>query len=82
MVSLHRLNGDLVVVNADHIELLEQTPEVVVVLTTGRRLVVRETLAEVVAAVVDYQRACRVQGVAASLPQKSSRAQGASLGDG
>ncbi|MBM3460584.1 MAG: flagellar protein FlbD [Armatimonadetes bacterium] len=60
MIHLNRINGQPIVVNADLIEMLEVTPEVVLVLTTGRRLVVKQSVDEVVEAVVRYQQAIRV----------------------
>jgi flagellar protein FlbD len=50
------LNGDELVVNAELIETLEATPDTVVTLTNGKRLVVRETVDELVQRVVEYKR--------------------------
>ncbi|NDD28108.1 MAG: flagellar protein FlbD [Proteobacteria bacterium] len=61
MIRLNRINGQPVVINADLIEMLEVTPEVIVLLTTGRRLVVSQSVDEVVQAVVDYQRSIGVK---------------------
>ncbi|MBX6377915.1 MAG: flagellar FlbD family protein, partial [Clostridia bacterium] len=57
MIEVTRLSGDPVVVNADLIELVEATPDTVVVLTTGKRLVVRESVEEVVRRVRAYRAA-------------------------
>lgn len=59
MIRLNRINGQAIVVNADLIELMEVTPEVVLVLTTGRRLVVQQSMDEVIEAVVRYQQSIR-----------------------
>lgn len=48
------------VVNADLIETVEAVPDTVITLTTGRKLVVREPVTEVVARVVAYKQ--RIQG--------------------
>lgn len=42
MINLTRLNGEKIVVNIDLIEFMEETPDTVVTLTTGRKLVVKE----------------------------------------
>jgi flagellar protein FlbD len=43
-------------VNADLIETVEATPDTVVTLTTGKKLIVSETPAELVALVVEFRR--------------------------
>ena len=56
MIRLHRLDGKELVVNADLIETVESTPDTVLSLTTGRKLVVRESVEEVIEEVVRYHR--------------------------
>ncbi|QIA26940.1 flagellar FlbD family protein [Thermaerobacter sp. PB12/4term] len=56
MVPVTRLDGREVVVNAELIETLEATPDTVITLTTGRRLVVREPVERVIERVVAYRR--------------------------
>ena len=56
MIELTRLGGETLVVNADLIETIEATPDTVVSLTTGRKLVVREAADEVIQRVVAYRR--------------------------
>jgi flagellar protein FlbD len=43
-------------VNSDLIETVEATPDTVVTLTTGKKLIVVETPAELVALVVEFRR--------------------------
>ncbi len=45
------------IVNADLIELIEATPDTLLTLTTGRRILVRESAPEIVARVLRYRRA-------------------------
>ena len=47
MIELHRLNGELFLLNSDMIETVEVTPDSVVRLFNGHRYIVRETLAEI-----------------------------------
>ena len=56
MINLTRLNGAEIVVNANVLESLEATPDTVLSLTSGQKLVVRETISEVVEKVIRYQR--------------------------
>jgi|DewCreStandDraft_2_1066082.scaffolds.fasta_scaffold00162_4 flagellar protein FlbD len=57
MIALHRLDGRLFFLNAELIETIEQTPDTVVTLTTGRKYLVQEPVPAVVAEVLAYRRA-------------------------
>lgn len=57
MIYLTRLNGKKLAVNVDLIELLEATPDTVVTLTTGRKLVVKESVAQISAGIIRIKRA-------------------------
>ena len=57
MIHLTRLNHLPLVLNADLIETIEVTPDTVISLTTGQKLVVREPAEEVVRRVVEFRRA-------------------------
>lgn len=56
MVKLRRINGAEVTVNAELIETVEATPDTIVALTTGKRLMVAETIDQVVEKVMAYRR--------------------------
>ncbi len=56
MIALTRLDDSVVYVAAEQLLTLEPTPDTVVTLTTGARLLVRETVAEVIERVVAYRR--------------------------
>lgn len=56
MIALTRLNGHPVMVNSDLIEQLEETPDTVVTLTSGNRLIVRDSMAEVQQKIIDFKR--------------------------
>jgi len=61
MIYVTRLNHTSVVLNADLIEYVETTPDTVISLTTGQKLMVRETAEEIVARVVQYRRSIVAQ---------------------
>lgn len=56
MIQLIRLNGQAVMVNSDLIESLEETPDTVVTLTSGNKLIVRDRMAEVQQKIIDFKR--------------------------
>ncbi|MGA2231137.1 MAG: flagellar FlbD family protein [Tepidisphaeraceae bacterium] len=59
MIALTRLNGQRFVVNADKIRYVEETPDTIVCCDTGEKLMVRETLAEVMRRSIEYARIIR-----------------------
>jgi len=59
MIMLTRLNGQQFVVNAEKIRTIEATPDTVVCCETGERLMVKETLNEVIRRAIDYGRLLR-----------------------
>jgi flagellar protein FlbD len=56
MIHVTRINHLPLVLNADLIEHLEATPDTVISLTNGQKLVVLESVAEVVKRVIDFRR--------------------------
>jgi flagellar protein FlbD len=59
MIVLTRLNGQSFVVNAEKIRLVESTPDTVVCCDSGERLMVKETLHEVIRRAIEYGRLLR-----------------------
>jgi flagellar protein FlbD len=59
MIALTRLNGQRFVVNAEKIRYVESTPDTVVCCESGEKLMVKETLAEVMRRAIDYARSIR-----------------------
>ncbi|GHU40970.1 flagellar protein FlbD [Clostridia bacterium] len=56
MIDLTRLNGVEFTVNAERIELVEATPDTVISLIDGKKIVVKESRQEVKNRVVLYKR--------------------------
>lgn len=67
MIELTRLNGNPMVLNSDLIKTAEASPDTMLTLITGEKLIVRETCAEVMDAVIQY-RAALLASVARRLP--------------
>lgn len=58
MIKLAKLKStDLFVLNAELIETIEETPDTVITLTNGKKLIVEESMDEIVRRVMDYRRA-------------------------
>ena len=60
MIVLTQLNGTDIYVNSSLIETLEHTPDTVITLTTGKKVIVRESPEEVIDKVVEF--AAKVSG--------------------
>jgi flagellar protein FlbD len=56
MIYVTRLNHKPLVINSDLIELIEMTPDTVISLTTGEKIMVLETSDELVERVVNFRR--------------------------
>lgn len=67
MIELTRLNGNPIVLNSDLIKSAEASPDTMLTLINGEKLIVREDLAEVVERVLAY-RARLLANVARRLP--------------
>jgi flagellar protein FlbD len=65
MIKVTKLNGSELVVNADLIEFVESTPDTLISLTTGRKIMVREGLDDVVGKALAYRRSARAVAVPA-----------------
>ncbi len=59
MIYLTRLDNSEILLNALLIERIESTPDTVVTLTTGKKVVVREAPDEVVRRSIEYLRSLR-----------------------
>jgi flagellar protein FlbD len=57
MIHLTRINHVPLVLNSDVIEHIEMTPDTVISLTTGQKLVVLESSDEVIQRVIEFRRA-------------------------
>ena len=67
MIELTRLNGTPIVLNSDLIKTAEASPDTMLTLINGEKLIVREECAEVTERVLAY-RARLLAGVARRLP--------------
>jgi flagellar protein FlbD len=59
MIALTRLNNRPLVVNAELIKFVESTPDTMITMTTGDKIMVRESLEQVVDLAIRYGRRVR-----------------------
>ncbi|MCR4434492.1 MAG: flagellar FlbD family protein [Clostridiales bacterium] len=62
MIKLTRLNGSEFVLNCELIETVESTPDTVISTINGKKLVVAETIEEIVERVIQYKGKINLAG--------------------
>jgi len=62
MIELTRLNNHPLIVNSDLIKFIEQSPDTVITLVNGEKIVVRESAQQVLEKVVQFRRSV-LQGI-------------------
>ena len=56
MIDVTLLNGKQITVNAEIIEVVDEVPDTVITLTTGRKIIVKESRQKVKSLVKSYKR--------------------------
>jgi len=56
MIKITRLNDKEVVVNCELIELVEANPDTTITTTTGRKIIVKETVEDIIAKTKEFKR--------------------------
>ncbi|MDR1539918.1 MAG: flagellar FlbD family protein [Clostridiales bacterium] len=56
MITITKLNGQRVTVNCDLIETMESTPDTMITMTTGNKLIARESIETLVGEVISYKK--------------------------
>jgi flagellar protein FlbD len=71
MIRLTRLNSHGLVINADLIKFIENAPDTVLTMTSGEKIVVRESADEVVEKVIAFRRSV-LAGLISTSPDANS----------
>lgn len=56
MIDVTKMNGGSITVNADLIETVEETPDTIITLTTGKKIIVKESRQQIKNLVLSYKR--------------------------
>ncbi|MBM7560590.1 flagellar FlbD family protein [Fusibacter tunisiensis] len=54
MIKVTRLNDSPIYVNSSLIEFIEETPDTVITLTTGKKIIVKESVEAVIQSILEY----------------------------
>lgn len=63
MIQVTRLSGEQYVINSELIETLEATPDTVIRLTTGKNVVVKESIDEIIDKIIQYKQKVFLQSI-------------------
>lgn len=58
MIDVTKMNGMNITINSDLIETVEDTPDTVITLTTGRKMIVKESRQTIKNLVKSFKREC------------------------
>ena len=56
MIEVTKINGKKILVNQDLFEIIEETPDTVITLTTGRKIIVKESRQDLKNLVKSYRK--------------------------
>lgn len=58
MICLNRLNHKTFYLNSDLIEMVEETPDTLITMTTGKKFIVEDSADEVLQKIIDFRNQC------------------------
>jgi len=56
MIKVKKINGRDLIINAELIEFVENTPDTMISMTTGKKIIVKDTPEELIKKVIEYRR--------------------------
>ena len=57
MIKVTKINGKEILINPDLIEIIEGNPDTVISLTTGNKIIIKESLDEITRRVIEFRSA-------------------------
>jgi len=58
MIKVTRINHKTFTINSDLIELIEETPDTLITMTTGRKILVEESENDIIEKIIEYKTRC------------------------
>ena len=56
MIALTKLNDVEIVINCDYIEIMQETPDTTITLTTERKIIVKEAVDDIIDKIITYKK--------------------------
>ena len=63
MIEVTRINGTKITINGEMVEFVEETPDTVITMSTGTKLIVSESAKEITDLIATYKRSIYGKGV-------------------
>ncbi len=70
MIEVTKLNGTKILINAELIESVEETPDTVISFVTGKKIIVKESRQDIKNLVILYKKACMTTGLTWLKPEE------------
>lgn len=70
MIYLTRMNKKEFILNVDLIEIIEETPDTIITLTNGHKMVVAESAEEIIEKIIQYKRKIFIHDIDVVKPYK------------
>lgn len=58
MIAITRLNDSQLYINSDLIECIEETPDSTITMTTGKKIIAKESIDEIIDSILEFKRKC------------------------
>ena len=56
MIAVTKLNDKCQYINCDYIECIEETPDTTITMTTGRKIIAKESIDDIIDRIIDYKQ--------------------------
>ncbi|GAU79869.1 flagellar FlbD family protein [Fusibacter sp. 3D3] len=56
MIKVTKLNGDVIYINSNLIEFIEETPDTMMTLTTGKKIILKDRVEAIIDQIVEYNQ--------------------------
>lgn len=67
MIKTIRLNGKELLINAELIQFVEKIPDTMITLTSREKIMVKDSMEEIISKMIDYQRLIRRKTIAGKI---------------
>lgn len=56
MIKVTKLNGDIIYINSNLIEFIEETPDTMMTLTTGKKIILKDRVEDIIDRIIEYNQ--------------------------
>ncbi|MBF4691732.1 flagellar FlbD family protein [Fusibacter ferrireducens] len=56
MIKVTKLNGDFIYINSNLIEFIEEMPDTMVTLTTGKKIILKDSVEDIIDRIIEFNQ--------------------------